>query len=66
MQRELNLAQESLKVGPPAVVTGTTKLLGFPLEDWVLWLTLIYLTFQIIVLAPKVYHTIVDRRKKGK
>jgi len=63
MNRQVSLAQEVAKSTPPISVAGA-HILGVHFSDWVLIMTGVYLVFQIIVILPKVYRTIVTRRKK--
>jgi hypothetical protein len=56
------LVQEALKSSPPVTIVGA-QFLGMPMNDWVLVLTLVYLSLQILfLLRDKVWYKN-DRRK---
>ena len=40
------------KVAPPVVVSGMV-VAGYPLQDWLIVLTIIYTVIQIVLLMPK-------------
>ena len=40
------------KVAPPVVVSGIV-VAGYPLQDWLIVLTIIYTVIQIVLLMPK-------------
>ena len=40
------------KVAPPVVVSGMV-VAGYPLQDWLIVLTIIYTVIQIVLLIPK-------------
>ena len=40
------------KVAPPVVVSGMV-VAGYPLQDWLIALTIIYTVIQIVLLMPK-------------
>ena len=40
------------KVAPPVVVSGMV-VAGYPLQDWLIVLTIIYTVIQIVLLLPK-------------
>ncbi len=46
MQQKADLATEAAKASPPVAVAGAT-IAGMPVNDLVLWVTLIYLVLQI-------------------
>ena len=46
MQQKADLATETAKASPPVAVAGAT-VAGMPINDLVLWVTLIYLALQI-------------------
>ena len=62
--RQIGLQQEALKAAPPVSVIGAQKIFGFGIDDWILVLVAIYTICQIIVILPKVYRTIMNRRDK--
>ena len=42
------------KVAPPVVVSGMV-IAGYPLQDWLIVLTIIYTVIQIVLLLPKLW-----------
>ena len=46
MQQKADLATEAAKASPPVAVAGAT-IAGMPVNELVLWVTLIYLVLQI-------------------
>ena len=42
------------KVAPPVVVSGMV-VAGYPLQDWLIVLTIIYTVIQIVLLLPKLW-----------
>jgi len=46
MQQKADIATEAAKASPPVAVAGAT-IAGMPVNDLVLWVTLIYLVLQI-------------------
>lgn len=42
------------KVTPPVVVSGMV-IAGYPLQDWLIVLTIIYTVIQIVLLLPKLW-----------
>jgi hypothetical protein len=46
MQQKADIATEAAKASPPVAVAGAT-IAGMPINDLVLWVTLIYLVLQI-------------------
>ena len=46
MQQKADIAAEAAKASPPVAVAGAT-VAGMPINDLVLWATLIYLVLQI-------------------
>ena len=42
------------KVTPPVVVSGMV-VAGYPLQDWLIVLTIIYTVIQIVLLLPKLW-----------
>lgn len=48
---------EGVKAVPPVTVTGAL-LFGIPLEQWITWMTAIYLLLAIGLQLPKVYKLI--------
>lgn len=61
IQRKLDISTEAAKSALPVGVTGAT-MFGVPLDTWVLFLTLLYLLLQIVVILPKVWYTVRNRR----
>jgi hypothetical protein len=62
-QRQSGIVQEAGKAMPPVSIAGM-QLMGIAVSDWILILTGFYLVCQIVLIIPKVYHTLLDRRKK--
>lgn len=58
VEKTISHAQEiaavTAKATPPVAVTGM-HIVGYPLADWLVLLTLIYTTLQIVVLLHKLY-----------
>lgn len=56
---------DAVKAAPPLAITGMT-VMGFPMSDWVLLLTAIYTTIQIVALVRRflVSYRLGDRRFK--
>lgn len=46
MQQKADIATEAAKASPPVAVAGAT-IAGMPINDLVLWATLVYLVLQI-------------------
>jgi hypothetical protein len=46
MQQKADIASEAAKASPPAAIAGAT-VAGVPVNDLVLWATLVYLVLQI-------------------
>ena len=44
----------SVKVAPPVVVSGMV-VVGYPIQDWLIVLTIIYTVIQIVLLMPKLH-----------
>jgi len=53
-----------MKAAPVIAVASAESVFGIPLQSWVYILTIIYLLFQIIVIAPKVPAVIIDFYRK--
>lgn len=48
------------KVAPPVVVSGMV-VAGYPLQDWLIVLTIIYTVIQIVLLLPKLWQMLRKR-----
>lgn len=48
------IASEVVKITPPAAYLGA-KFLGLSPAEWVTWLTLVYILFQLMIVIPKWY-----------
>lgn len=57
---------ESLKIAPPAVVTGAHVIGGMSLADWVAICTLLYIAAQVGLLIPRYRKVYVEWRKARK
>lgn len=58
-----DLSYPVAKAAPPIAVSGLT-FLHMPLSEWVYILTILYLLFQIAVIAPRVVRTVRDLKAK--
>ena len=43
---------DAIKAAPPITITGMT-IVGIPIQDWVLMLTLVYTILQILIIARR-------------
>ena len=54
VQHEAEVGTVTAKVTPPVVVSGMV-IAGYPLQDWLIVLTIIYTVIQIVLLLPKLW-----------
>lgn len=52
VQHVAEVGAVTAKVTPPVVVSGMV-IAGYPLQDWLIVLTIIYTVIQIVLLMPK-------------
>ena len=52
VQHVAEVGAVTAKVTPPVVVSGMV-IAGYPLQDWLIVLTIIYTVIQIVLLLPK-------------
>lgn len=52
------MQREAIAGSVPVGVVTANHIFGIPLSDVILWLTLFYVLFQIIVISPKLYRTL--------
>ena len=52
VQHVAEVGAVTAKVAPPVVVSGMV-IAGYPLQDWLIVLTIIYTVIQIVLLIPK-------------
>jgi len=53
-QSALDVGTAAMKAAPVLAVAAADNVFGIPLQNWVYILTIIYLLFQLVVIAPKV------------
>lgn len=63
-QAAIDIGNAAMKAAPVLAVASAESVFGIPLQSWVYILTIIYLLFQIIVIAPKVPAVIIDFYRK--
>jgi hypothetical protein len=54
VQHVAEVGAVTAKVTPPVVVSGMV-IAGYPLQDWLIVLTIIYTVIQIVLLLPKLW-----------
>lgn len=54
VQHVAEVGAVTAKVTPPVVVSGMV-IAGYPLQDWLIVITIIYTVIQIVLLLPKLW-----------
>ena len=54
----VDMQREAVAGSVPVGVVTANHIFGIPLNDVILWLTLAYIVFQIVVISPKLYSTL--------
>jgi len=63
-QASLEVGTAAIKAAPVLAVAAADSVLGIPLQNWVYILTIVYLLFQLVVIAPKVPAVIIEFYRK--
>ena len=63
-QASLEVGAAAIKAAPVLAVAAADSVLGIPLQNWVYILTIVYLLFQLVVIAPKVPAVIIEFYRK--
>jgi len=63
-QAALDVGTAAMKAAPVLAVAAADSVLGIPLQSWVYILTIIYLLFQLVVIAPKVPAAMIEFYQK--